>query len=523
MTDTTEPKPVNRAGLRRQIATPHNDILVPVFGTLMQPTDDVLISQGGGRGVKIYDELQRDPLVNSLLEKRKRGLIARPWTVTPGGTRRQDKKAAELAELVLDGRWGLSFDRLCWSLLDATLKGYAVVELIWDLRDGFWVPVGIGPLDQRRFVFDVNSRPRLLTLSNPLLGEELPDNKFLVHRFGDNTGDPYGRGLGHQLFWWVFFKRMGMQFWLNFGEKFGSPTVVGEVPDTTSSEEEDILLGKLLALAQQTALTVPEGTVVKFLEAVRSGTVTYPELVAYCDLMITIGISGETLTTSVGSSGGNRALGEVHQDVRDEVIDADSDMLSDSTLNSQLMVWLTRLNYPDAAPPLVYRPRPQRDEDEAKKQQEQLKARQAALEFCTAMRRAGWQPEDPGADITEQWQGRWTYTGVVSGPTAPQSVNDPAVDPGSNDPTRTPPPALASPEGHQPGAVAHLTSQLDDLAGGAMDVLIGRIRAMLDRVETLEEAQAALADLYPDMKVDDLARTIGRAMALANLTGRADV
>ncbi|HSV29681.1 MAG TPA: DUF935 family protein, partial [Candidatus Omnitrophota bacterium] len=129
MTETDDTKPATApAVLRTEIASARRDILQPVFGGLMRPTDDVLIQQGGGKGLKIYEELERDPMVLAVLQKRKLAVIARDWEVEPGGTRRDDKKAADLCRRVLSGEWGLSFDKVTLDLLDATLKGYAVAE-----------------------------------------------------------------------------------------------------------------------------------------------------------------------------------------------------------------------------------------------------------------------------------------------------------------------------------------------------------------------------------------------------------
>lgn len=510
MSDTTPAAP-SKAGLRAEIATPDTDIFIAVWVDLLRTTDEVVEAQGGGKGLKIYDEIERDPLAHAVLQKRKLGLVSRDWEVEPGGPRRADKQAADLSRRVLAGDWGLSFDKLCLDLLDATLKGYAVAEIIWAPMDGYLVPVAIKPKDQRRFVFDKTSRLRMLTRENSYNGIDLPSRKFLVHRFGDKTGDPYGRGLGHQLFWWAFFKRMAVQFWMVFGEKFGSPTVVGEVPITMSAAEEDVLLDKLANIAQQTAVTVPEGTVVKLLEALRSGTVTYPDLVNYCDLMFTIGVSGETLTTSEGNAG-SRALGQVHQSVKDEIVDADSDLLS-ATINGQLLTWIAELNYPDARPPRVWRPRPTKVEAEAKTQQEQLKARKMALDYISAMRAAGWEPADASADVMEQWSGGWTYTGKAAGVDAlPVPLPDQA-----------PPPAqLASPDRGAP--LDHLAADLDAAAAPAMDKLIGQLRQLLDDVEAeggdLSDVMGRLDDIYPALDPSDLALAIAEAMALANLTGR---
>lgn len=508
-TPAATPAPV----LRREIASARRDILQPVFGNLMRPTDDVLIQQGGGKGLKIYEELERDPLLYAVIQKRKLALVARDWVVEPGGPRREDRKAAELAERVLNGEWGLSFDKVCIDLQDAILKGYAVAEIIWDTIDGFIVPREIKPKDQRRFVFSAEGELRLLTWEAMAEGEELPERKFLVHRFGDKTGDPYGRGLGHQAFWWAYFKRMVVQFWLVFAEKFGSPTVKGEYdPQVVGEKEQDELLATLSSLAQQGAITLPKGTEVGLLEALRSGTVTYPELVDYCDRMIMLAVLGNTLTTSEGNAG-SRALGQVHASVEDTIVDADADLQA-ATLNSQLLAWLTWFNYPDARPPRVERPRPTEEMAEAKLQQEQIKSNADALGHVLAMRNAGYEPEDPKASVVEQALGSWTYVGK-----SPEVANLPPLD----QIALAAPVSQAQGGGADPSGVRDLVDHLDQAAGGAMDALIGRVRAMLDRVETLEEAQVALADIYPELDTSDLALVIGRAQALANLTGRVDI
>lgn len=55
---------------------------------------------------------------------------------------------------------------------------------------------------------------------------------------------------------------------------------------------------------------MPIGTDISFLEAARSGSVSYEQWLAYWDRQISICVTGETLTTQVGEAGGNRALGK---------------------------------------------------------------------------------------------------------------------------------------------------------------------------------------------------------------------
>ncbi|MBI3447209.1 MAG: DUF935 family protein [Magnetospirillum sp.] len=421
---------------------------------------------------------------------------------------------------MLKGEWGFRYDRVCYEQLGATLKGYAVGEVMWDVRDGFIVPIDVKPKDQRRFVFDDEQQLRMLTFEDMLRGEELPPRKFLVHRFGDMVGDPYGLGIGSMLFWPCFFKRQGIAFWLTFCEKFGSPTVVGEAPDGMLDTEKDKLLDVLSSISQRSAMTVPQGTVVKLLEAVRSGTInTYEDLCRYMDEMITLAILGETLTSSI-RGGGSRAASETHNVVREELADFDADLLC-AAHTEQFIEWIVSLNYPEARRPLISRPRMAREEEEATRDQKQIQARQMALAFITQARQEGWEPKDPTLDIMDQWKGEWVYTGLTSGPAAPIGEVTPQTIRADSE--------FAAPPGAAPGDVTprdaadDLADQLAEAAMPAMTDLMGQIKALVNRAASLEDLSAELVRLYPKLDASDLALAMSQALQVAELTGRSEM
>src|SRR5665213_117671 len=59
------------AQLSSPIATVEKDIAHWFYGHIMLPRDDTLLSRGGGRGLWIYDNLERDTRVMSSMRKRK--------------------------------------------------------------------------------------------------------------------------------------------------------------------------------------------------------------------------------------------------------------------------------------------------------------------------------------------------------------------------------------------------------------------------------------------------------------------
>ncbi|AWD21605.1 DUF935 domain-containing protein [Fuscovulum blasticum] len=369
------------ADQRQLIASVANDITIPFFSGVLQHADETLIAQGGGKGLAIYDEIERDTHAGAMLDKRKNALISRDWEVVPGGDRPIDKEAADLVDSMIEA---LPFDQICKDLANATLKGFAVAEIVW-ARDGALIkPVRIKAHDQRRFVFDRDWNLRLLTWSALTEGELLPQRKFIVHRVGVRGNNPYGLGLGSSLFWPVLFKREGITFWLHFMEKFAGPTVIGKTPYGMLTDEQTRLLNTLMDIRTSAAVTVPIGTDVSFLEATRGGTVSYREFCDYWDKQISIRVTGETLTSSVSADGGSRALGDVHQEQLDVIADSDGDLQTD-TLRDTLCQWIVDYNLPGAAVPAVRRLRPKNEKAAAETRQAKAAAAKAADEAISAI------------------------------------------------------------------------------------------------------------------------------------------
>lgn len=371
-------QPADRKNLpvdaRTLVANVRNDITIPFYNGALQHADDTLISRGGGKGLKIYDEIKRDPWASACLTKRNKQLTAREWEVEAGGDRPIDIEAADFVEKVLKG---LPFDRICEDLSGgAILKGFSNSETVWMRDDNRIKPEKIVSHDQRRFAFGEDWKPRLRTWTNMTDGIELPERKFIVHRHGAVGNNPYGLGLGHQLFWCVLFKREGVAFWLHYLDKYAGPTAIAETPYGMLTDEQNKLLNDLASIRTSSAITVPIGTTVKFLEAARAGQVSYKEWLEYWDKQISICILGETLTTDIGSAG-SKAAAETHASMLDLLVDSDADHLSD-TLYETLCQWLIDYNFPGAAVPRVWRVRP--SNEKAKAETRKVKAEAATSE-----------------------------------------------------------------------------------------------------------------------------------------------
>lgn len=308
-------------------------------------TNDPLLLERGNGGVEVYRDLRRDGKVYSGLQKRQLALVGKAWQVEP--REKENDKATKDAETLTEILKSISFDRLCQELMEALLAGFTVAEIVWTVRGGMVVPARVIKRAQRRFVYvqdDENSPARLhlLTRENMLTGVPVPDRKFIVHRVNPEDDNPYGTGLGLQLFWPVFFKRKGIVAWNKLCDRFGSPTPHAKYPRNASPKEKGTLADALRAMSNDGYVMTPEGMEIALLESKLSGNVTTQQaLCEYMDDWIAEVLTGTEPSRSGG--GALAAASKERKDVRQDLTQADSDLLSE-TLNQTLLAWICEYN-----------------------------------------------------------------------------------------------------------------------------------------------------------------------------------
>jgi phage gp29-like protein len=491
MSDNTKTKQHARPEML-EIATRAKDLFNRPWGGILKPNDDTLASRGGADGLKIYDALERDTTVYAALDKRKCSVIARPWQVDPASEDALDVRAAEIVKTALDN---ITFDDACYQLLDAILKGFSVSEIMWDNRDGATTVAALIPRDQRRFTFAEDGSLRLLTAAQPFHGEELPPRKFIVHSMGSKDGNPFGLGLGTRLFWPVWFKREGMEFWLTFADKYGTPTAVGKYPITAQEGERQNLLRSLSRIAQDSAIVIPEDTIIDLLEASRGGAGdTYERLLRYCDEMILQAVLGEA--QSVRESGGALAAASIiRNEVRLEKTRSDGDLLS-STINKTLIQWLVEFNIPAARPPKVWRNFDEQEDLNSRSERDERIARMANLK--------------PTLDyIVKTYGGEWEETREET----PTSSDAPASAP-----------TFAATDELDNGRDAVFNTLLLSLPPVALNAQSEQmLKPVIDLIMAGDDYEAALAALdqaLPLIDTDALATALGNAMFVAETYGR---
>lgn len=420
----------------------------------------------------------------------------------PASERRLDKKAAEEVERQLKA---INFDRLTRGLLGAILKGFAVAEVIWANVDGVWTATAVKVRKQRRFRFTVDGELRMLTRSNTMDGEAVPERKFIVHRHSidDDDDDPYGVGIGSVLFWPAWFKRQVLAHWLRGTEKAATPTTLGTYSGGFDKTREDQLIAAMRRMANDTGIAVPDTVKMELLEAKNGGGGDFFEKLArYLDELMSEAVLGETLTTNSGERGA-RSLGEIHNEVRIAIAKAASDLIS-GTLKESLLTWIVELNFPGASIPDVWR-----DFSEAEDLDKKVDRDKKLVDM-------GYRPSNIDY-INETYGGDW----IETKPADPTQPIDPNAAAGANLADR-----LAFAERQLlPGerVVTDLSDQLEQAGAPIVDTMIERIRAEFQEARDYDDLVERLARLSTDMGVDDLAGLLEGGMTLGRLEGHDSV
>lgn len=296
----------------------------------------------------LYLEMQeKDAHIASVLQTRELALSGLDWQVQPFSEDARDVAIAEFVDDVLSNT--LSFDDAIAWLTTAIGNGFAVSEIVWQYgRDGKVRFEGLYGIRPQRFTFWNSYDPRLITEADPLYGEDLKPNKFIVHVGRSRSGLTNRAGVLRTLVIYYMFKGFSLKDWSIYSEVFGMPIRLGKYPTNATEEDIQILKDAIAYLGSDAAAVVNDGMMIDLVETKRTGDgAVYENFLTYLDNQASKCVLGQTLTTDIGDTG-SRAAAQVHDLVRQDLLEDDAKQLS-QTLRTQLVRPLVQFNFgPDA-------------------------------------------------------------------------------------------------------------------------------------------------------------------------------
>lgn len=293
------------------------------------------------RQMELFEEMEeKDTHLFSQMQTRKYGVSGLDWNILPASDSEEDKKASDFIGEILYGLENL--DELILDLLDAIGKGFSSAEIMWGYERGKVIPEDIKWRHPKKFRFDEFDTMRILTESNRSEGIAIPENKFIIHKYKARSGSPARSGVLRVVSWMYLFKNYAVKDWLAFSEVYGMPIRIGKYESGTSQADKEALIQAIRNIGADAAGVISKETEIQFIESVRSEGLLYDRLAKFCNAEISKAVLGQTLTTEVGDSG-SRALGDTHNLVRHDLLEADSKAL-EKTLRRDLIRPLVEFN-----------------------------------------------------------------------------------------------------------------------------------------------------------------------------------
>lgn len=458
------------------------------------------------------DMEEKDGHIFAEMSKRRRALLTVDWDIVPprNPSAKERKSANYVKELLQDTQ---NFEDIIQDALDAIGHGFACLEIEWQMLGTEWLPKTITHRPQSWFQTDRATRTELRYRDGSMDGAQLWPFGWITHVHKAKSGYLSRAGLHRILAWPYLFKNYSLRDMAEFLEIYGIPIRLGKYFSGASEDEKNALMKALVSMGHNAAGIIPQEMAVEFVQVAANGSSTpFETMIAWAEKSESKVILGGTLTTQADGKTSTNALGNVHNEVRRDLMMSDARQLA-GTLTRDLVYPLYALNVGGVddirrCPRLVF------DMGEA----EDLglyadalpKLMSAGLLIPVSWAREKLRiPEPEGNEPVLQQQ------------TAGTTDNSPPVGAHNH---------LRLPTANTGIAAASVTQDqdefdifADELAGDwerLTDPLVQPILELAAKSGNFEEFQAALAGLIQSMDADRLAETLAQAQFAAAIYGR---
>ena len=292
--------------------------------------------------MELFEEMEeKDTHLFSQMQTRKLAVTGLDWEVQPFSQDERDKEVADFVDEQLKGIE--NFDEVLIDMLDAIGKGISIMELAWTVEDGKNVIEDIEYVHPKKLVWDSTTDELKICTGEYPSGVELPENKFVVHKYKAKSGHASRAGIMRVVSWMYLFKNYDIKDWVSFCEVFGMPLRLGKYDASASEDDKKQLMEAIISLGTDAAGIVPSSTMIEFIESQKTTSVEiYEKLARYCDEQISKAILGQTLTSDSG--GGSYAQSKTHDEVRHDLTVADAKALA-VTIRRDIIRPLVEFNF----------------------------------------------------------------------------------------------------------------------------------------------------------------------------------
>ena len=467
---------------------------------------------------------EQDSSIAANMMTRKRSVLTLDWRIVEprNATPAEEKLQAEIDELFYQYP---NLEDLFIDLMDAVGHGFSALEIQWAQVDSKWVPKGFKPCPQSWFKLDKDDSLLLRTPANQM-GEPLRPFGWVVHRHKSRSTQLARDGLYRTLAWLYMYKHYSVRDFAEFLELYGMPIRIGKYGAGATNAEKRTLLRALAEIGHNAAGIMPESMQIELHNVANAGAASgnnpFLQMVDWCEKSIARLILGQTLTSGADGKSSTNALGNVHNEVRRDLMISDAKQIA-QTITQQIILPYLQINVdPNIAPHRV----PYFEFDT--KEYEDLSVFADAIPKLTGI----------GVQISESW-----VRDKLGIPEPQEGELILSIPQGEKTDEKTT--ALSAVFNHGEGCAcgcraAALSAQngkkdeqdeldglIDDALANAdfnqqLDPMMKQIVGVVMASESYDEAQEKLIALYPDLTSESHQAYLASAVFLADLLGAAN-
>lgn len=290
------------------------------------------------------DMEEKDAHLHSELSKRRNAILTVDWQIAPppNATPDEQRDAEMLEEILRDAVW---LDDCLFDATDAILKGFSCQEIEWEphLIGGLKLIKNVHWRDPAWFMTPPEQRNVLHLRDGSINGVPLAQFGWINHIAKAKTGYLSRIGLVRTLVFPFIFKNYSVRDFAEFLEIYGLPMRLGKYPEGATNNEKTTLLRAVMGIGHNAGGIVPRGMEIEFQNAADGNAETFMQMIEWAEKSMSKAILGGTLTSQADGKTSTNALGDVHNDVRLEVRNADLKRLA-ATLTRDLVYPLYILN-----------------------------------------------------------------------------------------------------------------------------------------------------------------------------------
>lgn len=288
---------------------------------------------------------EQDSAIGANIQTRKRAILTLDWRIAEprNATPAEEKLQAEIDELFYQYP---NFENLLMDMMDAVGHGFSALEIEWKLEGGKYIPNNFIARPQSWFKLDKNDNLLLKTPSNAM-GEPLRPFGWVVHSHKSRSVQLARMGLFRTLAWLYMFKHYSVRDFAEFLELYGMPIRIGKYGAGATNEEKRTLLRALAQIGHNAAGIMPDSMTIELHNAANTGAGSannpFLQMVDWCEKSIARLILGQTLTSGADGKSSTNALGNVHNEVRRDLLVSDAKQVA-QTITQQIILPYLQIN-----------------------------------------------------------------------------------------------------------------------------------------------------------------------------------